>query len=112
MEESASDKQGVEVGDLILEVNGRRVTTANDMLARLAASAAVQETQLLSFEARFRCDRGGDSTGHGAVGKGLLLRLLLELFDEFDELVGEVFFGCFGEGCEAVGVDENDFVFS
>ena len=47
LEESASDKQGVEVGDLILEVNGRRVTTANDMLARLAASAAVQETQLV-----------------------------------------------------------------
>ena len=46
LEQSAGDKEGVQAGDLVLEVNGRRVTEANDMRARLAASAAVQKTQL------------------------------------------------------------------
>lgn len=46
LEESASAQVGVQAGDLILAVNERRVTDPNDLLARLAASAAVQETQL------------------------------------------------------------------
>lgn len=46
-EQSAGAKVGVLAGDLILEVNGRRVTDPNDLLARVAASAAVQETRLV-----------------------------------------------------------------
>ena len=45
--ESEGAKLGIEVGDLILEVNSRRVTDPNDLLARLAASAAVQKTNLV-----------------------------------------------------------------
>ncbi|MGJ8726147.1 MAG: trypsin-like peptidase domain-containing protein [Roseibacillus sp.] len=47
LEQSAGDRVGVKVGDLILQVNGRRVTESNDLLARLAASAAVQKTELV-----------------------------------------------------------------
>ncbi len=46
-EQSAGAREGIEPGDFILEVNGRRVTEPNDLLARLAASAAVQETRLV-----------------------------------------------------------------
>ena len=41
----------------------------------------------------------------------MTVRCLGELFDEFDELVAEVLFGGFGEGGEAVGIDEDDLVF-
>ena len=45
-EKSVGGKAGFEVGDQILVVNGRRVTDPNDLLARLAASAAVQNTKV------------------------------------------------------------------
>ncbi|GHC53847.1 trypsin-like peptidase domain-containing protein [Roseibacillus persicicus] len=47
LEGSEAAKAGVEPGDLIIAVNGRRVIEAGDLLARIAASAAVQETQLV-----------------------------------------------------------------
>jgi S1-C subfamily serine protease len=44
--DSEAEKAGVRGGDLILEINGRRAVEAGDFLARLAASAAIQETRL------------------------------------------------------------------
>lgn len=46
-EQSEGAKIGIVAGDQILAVNGRRVTESNDLLARLAASAAVQDTKLV-----------------------------------------------------------------
>ncbi len=45
--ESAAQRLSIQVGDLVQAVNGRRVTDPNDLLARLAASAAVQETKIV-----------------------------------------------------------------
>lgn len=47
LEGSFSEEVGVQAGDFVLEVNGRRVLEANDLLMNLAASAAVQETALV-----------------------------------------------------------------
>ena len=44
--DSFSAEAGFQEGDLVQEVNGRRVLEANDLLMSLAASAAVQETQI------------------------------------------------------------------
>ena len=46
VEQSEGEKIGIKGGDLILKINGRRVTEANDLLARLAASAAVQDSRI------------------------------------------------------------------
>ncbi len=43
---SISEKTEILPGDLIIEVNGRRLSEANDLLASIAASAIVQETRL------------------------------------------------------------------
>jgi len=44
--DSESHKAGLQAGDLILEINNRRVVEARDLVARIAASAVVQETIL------------------------------------------------------------------
>lgn len=44
--ESEALKAGIAPGDLILEVNQRRAVEAGDLLARITASATVQETRL------------------------------------------------------------------
>ncbi|MEM9079801.1 MAG: trypsin-like peptidase domain-containing protein [Verrucomicrobiota bacterium] len=46
LEGSLAEEAGVQTEDLVLEVNGRRVVEARDMFARIAASAAVQDTVL------------------------------------------------------------------
>lgn len=47
LEQSIGANSGMVAGDIVYSINGRRVTVPNDFLARLAASAAVQETRLL-----------------------------------------------------------------
>lgn len=44
---TVAKKVGINPGDLIISINGRRITKANDLLGRLAASASVQETKLV-----------------------------------------------------------------
>ena len=46
-EGSQGKRLGIRPGDFILEVNSRRITDPNDLFARLAASAAVQTTNLV-----------------------------------------------------------------
>lgn len=44
--DSASERAGIRIGDQILKVNGRLAVEAGDLLARIAASAGIQETRL------------------------------------------------------------------